>query len=90
MKSWPLLGGPGAVLTIVMTYLFMIWLGQRMMQDRKPINLKHLIIPYNFLLVGLSAYMFLEVSVNRVLIAPLEVWYAPRPVIKWSRSLVTP
>jgi hypothetical protein len=47
----------------------MVWLGPKLMKNRKPFNLQALMVAYNVLLVALSAYMFVEVG--RV------VWYFP-------------
>lgn len=46
---------------IFLCYLAAIWLGPKVMARREPLNLKAVLVVYNFLMVGLSAYMFYEV-----------------------------
>lgn len=59
--GWPLVHSPVPVGCIFLCYLALIWLGPKMMAGRPPVNLKAVLIVYNFLMVGLSAYMFYEV-----------------------------
>ncbi|PWA21017.1 hypothetical protein CCH79_00007248, partial [Gambusia affinis] len=42
----------------------MIWVGSRLMRNRKPFEIKIVLIVYNFAMVGLSAYMFYEFLVT--------------------------
>jgi len=51
---------PEPMLLVVVAYLLFVWLGPRVMASREPFNLRALIVAYNFILVGLSAYMSYE------------------------------
>jgi len=55
-----LLATPEPALLIVALYLLFVWLGPRLMAKRQPMNLRPLIVGYNFVLVPLSAYMSFE------------------------------
>jgi len=46
---------------IFLCYLVIIWLGPKLMTHREPVNIKAILIIYNFSMVCLSAYMFYEV-----------------------------
>lgn len=46
---------------IFLCYLAVIWLGPKVMARREALNLKAVLIVYNFLMVALSAYMLYEV-----------------------------
>jgi hypothetical protein len=51
---------PEPMLLVVVAYLLFVWLGPHVMAKREPFNLRALIVLYNFVLVGLSAYMSYE------------------------------
>ncbi|KAI1883140.1 hypothetical protein AGOR_G00242160 [Albula goreensis] len=57
---WLLVYSPVPVATIFLFYLFLIWVGPKFMRNREPVNLKAVLIIYNFSMVCLSAYMFYE------------------------------
>lgn len=59
--SWPLVYSPVPISCIFLCYLLVIWLGPKVMAGREAINLRAVLIVYNFLMVGLSSYMFYEV-----------------------------
>ncbi|KAG5675220.1 hypothetical protein PVAND_005144 [Polypedilum vanderplanki] len=64
VAKWPLAASPFPTLFICLAYVYIVKvLGPRFMQDRKPFNLRKVIIFYNFLQVMLSFYLFWEVSV---------------------------
>ena len=46
----------------VILYLVFVVVVPRLMENRPPMGLKPLIIAYNFILVGISGYMCVEVS----------------------------
>ncbi|GFU22190.1 hypothetical protein NPIL_124811, partial [Nephila pilipes] len=55
-----------AFLTIILSYvLFTTWLGPRMMKNRKPFQLKNLMIGYNFALSAINLY--LSINYYRIL-----------------------
>jgi hypothetical protein len=60
-------------LTIIALYLYFVnYAGPRFMKDRKPFQMKKLLIAYNFLQVLVSVYLFVEVknSVNLFNLTP--------------------
>lgn len=59
MMSSPI---PSAVICIL--YVIFVILGQNIMKDRQPFNLRNILIVYNFTMVALSGYLFYEVSLN--------------------------
>lgn len=57
------MSSPGPLLTILATYLyFCIYAGPRYMKDKKPYDLKNVIIAYNFVQVWMSVFLVYEVS----------------------------
>lgn len=61
---WLLVYSPVPVSLIFLVYLCLVWAGPRWMKHREPVDLKVVLIVYNFVMVGLSAYMFYEVCVH--------------------------
>lgn len=61
---WLLVYSPVPVALIFLLYLCVVWLGPRLMKHRQPVDLRLVLIVYNFAMVGLSAYMFHEVRVE--------------------------
>jgi len=57
---------PEPMMAAVLLYLLFVVVAPRLMENRPPMDLKPLIIVYNFLLVAISGYMCLEVSVSHV------------------------
>jgi len=49
------------MIAAVILYLVFVVVVPRLMENRPPMDLKTLIIVYNFILVGISGYMCLEV-----------------------------
>lgn len=58
---WLLVYSPVPVSLIFLVYLCVVWVGPRLMKHRQPVDLRVVLIVYNFAMVGLSAYMFHEV-----------------------------
>ncbi|KAF7270231.1 very long chain fatty acid elongase AAEL008004-like [Rhynchophorus ferrugineus] len=59
--NWPLMESPIPTVLMVLTYLYVIlWMGPRMMANRKPFKLKNVLIIYNGAQVLLSLYMMYE------------------------------
>ena len=50
--------------TISLLYLLVVWLGPLFMKGRQPFQLKWVLVVYNLGMVGLSVYMFYEVSLS--------------------------
>ncbi|BET00396.1 GNS1/SUR4 family [Nesidiocoris tenuis] len=60
-NHWPLLGSPIPGLTILALYLlFVKWIGPKMMENRKPFELKEVLIVYNAYQVFFSMYLVYE------------------------------
>lgn len=53
---------PLAISVIFVMYVVTVLAGPSLMKGRNPVNLRLVLIPYNFALVVLSVYMFYEVS----------------------------
>lgn len=63
MKGYPLMQSPIPMSAILLCYLFFVlYLGPRIMANRKPFQLKEAMIVYNFALVALSIFIVYEVS----------------------------
>uniref|UniRef100_A0A3B3YYX4 Elongation of very long chain fatty acids protein 1 n=1 Tax=Poecilia mexicana TaxID=48701 RepID=A0A3B3YYX4_9TELE len=61
IKDYPLMESPVSMTAILLVYLFFImYVGPRIMANRKPFQLKEAMIVYNFLLVALSVYIVYE------------------------------
>ena len=70
-NDWMFVGGPLPLLTILITYTyFCISAGPRWMKDRKPFDLKYVLIVYNAVLVVFSAWMLNEVRLCRLASLP--------------------
>jgi hypothetical protein len=62
VKDWPLMGSPFPTLAICLSYAYCVkLLVPRIMDSRKPMNLRGVLIVYNFVQVVFSAWMFYEV-----------------------------
>ncbi|XP_050303364.1 elongation of very long chain fatty acids protein 7-like isoform X2 [Anthonomus grandis grandis] len=60
-SKWPLIETPIPTVVIVLMYLYIVlWLGPRIMANRKPFKLKEVLIVYNAAQVLFSLYMFYE------------------------------
>lgn len=59
-QDWFLVPSVWPVVTISSLYIILIQLGKMIMKDRKPFELKNVLIVYNFALVIASAYMVYE------------------------------
>ncbi len=61
-RDWFLLNRtPVYVWALTILYLLFVWLGPKYMRNRPAYNLQAIMIIYNFGLVALSIYMFVEV-----------------------------
>lgn len=61
---WLLVHSPVPISCIFLCYLVIVWVGPKLMAKREPVNLKPVLIVYNFAMVCLSAYMFYEVLID--------------------------
>ncbi|XP_008431705.1 ELOVL fatty acid elongase 8a [Poecilia reticulata] len=62
--NWLLVYSPVPITCIFLCYLITIWAGPKLMANRRPVNLKPVLVVYNFAMVCLSAYMFHEFTVS--------------------------
>lgn len=60
--NWLLVYSPVPISCVFLCYLIIIWVGSKLMARRQPVNLRPVLIVYNFAMVCLSAYMFYEVN----------------------------
>nr|WDS84445.1 elongation of very long chain fatty acids protein 4 [Apocyclops royi] len=61
VEEWPLMGSPWPTIGITLLYLYMCLCGpQHFMANRKPLEVKSLILAYNFFISGLNLYIGLE------------------------------
>lgn len=67
VDSWLLMSSPWPTLWLTVGYLIVCHVGPKIMENKKPWDLRGFIIGYNFCLVLVSGYMFLEASVLNVL-----------------------
>lgn len=62
VKDWPFMSSPVPTIMITIAYLYFIKiLGPQLMKDRKPYDLRTVMIIYNFMMVIVSTVMFIEV-----------------------------
>ncbi|XP_061587237.1 ELOVL fatty acid elongase 8a [Cololabis saira] len=62
--KWLLVYSPVPIMCVFLCYLIIIWVGPKLMAKRQPVNLKPVLIVYNFAMVCLSAYMFCEFTAS--------------------------
>jgi len=61
-ENWLLMASPFPQTFIIAAYIYFVTsLGPRLMENRKPFDLKPLMIVYNFSIVAFSLYMIYEV-----------------------------
>lgn len=61
-KGWLFVDSPVPTLFCVLIYFFIVWIGPKFMQNRKPFRLTWLLIPYNFSMALLNAYIAVQVE----------------------------
>ncbi|PRD26658.1 UNVERIFIED_CONTAM: Elongation of very long chain fatty acids protein [Trichonephila clavipes] len=62
VQKWTFMAGPAPTLSICLSYvLFVKWIGPYIMRSRPPLNIRWLMILYNFAMVIISTYIFLEI-----------------------------
>lgn len=63
VKDWPLMSSPFYTMGICLTYVFVVkYAGPKLMENRKPFNLKNTLIVYNLFQVVFSVWLFYEVQ----------------------------
>ena len=58
--EWPLMGSPWPTVGLVLSYLYFVHAGPRLMSSRKPWDLRPLILIYNAAVAGLNLYIGIE------------------------------
>lgn len=72
MDDWPFMSSPVPVLGIAISYLlYVTYVGPKLMKNRKPFELKYLMLFYNAFCVVNSFYLFFRVS--DLLLAQLDL-----------------
>lgn len=62
-KDWLLMSSPLPQTLIIVFYIYFVMsLGPRLMENRKPFDLKRVLVIYNFSVVAYSLYMCYEVN----------------------------
>ena len=62
MKDWFLVYSPWNIFSICIGYIVLCYIGPKLMANRKPFELRAVLVVYNLFMVLLSMYMFKEVS----------------------------
>jgi hypothetical protein len=63
VNDWLLMSSPFPTLAICLSYVYFgKVLGPRIMYSRKPMNLQHVMMVYNFIQVIFNAWLFYEVT----------------------------
>lgn len=77
VEDWPLMSSPFPQTMIILSYIYFVTtLGPRLMENRKPFDLKRPMIIYNFSIVAFSLYMIYEVGYHCVFSVPVTVLYS--------------
>lgn len=67
VENWLLMSSPLPQTIILGFYVYFVTsLGPKLMENRKPFELKKTMITYNFFLVLFSVYMFYEASISSI------------------------
>ena len=62
VETWFLMQTPVPVILLFFLYIAVVLIGPKFMKNIQPLNLKTVLVLYNFTMVALSVYMFLEAS----------------------------
>lgn len=64
VQSWPLVNSPFPTMAICLSYAFFVnKIGPRLMKNRKPLDIRWLMVAYNLIMVGISSYLFYGLGV---------------------------
>jgi hypothetical protein len=74
--KWPLMSSPFPTLAICLSYIYVVKvLGPRLMENRKPMELRKVLVYYNLFQVLFSIWLFLEVSFSNTGFSRIhELW----------------
>ncbi|ENN80702.1 hypothetical protein YQE_02870, partial [Dendroctonus ponderosae] len=56
-RGWALVDSPVPTLLFTALYLFLVWIGPKYMEKRKPFKLTPLLVPYNMAMAILNGYI---------------------------------
>ncbi|XP_050520258.1 elongation of very long chain fatty acids protein 4-like [Daktulosphaira vitifoliae] len=89
VDSWPLMKTPWPIFSILLIYaLIVLKIGPKLMENRKPFNLKSVMVAYNLLQALYNCYLISGVfTVPKVI--PHIVYYSCHPVISENYELIT-
>ncbi|XP_022911967.1 very long chain fatty acid elongase 4-like [Onthophagus taurus] len=59
-RGWLFVDSPVPTLAYTLLYLFIVWLGPKLMKNREPFKLTWLLIPYNLAMALLNAYISIQ------------------------------
>jgi len=64
-RDWPMMSSPFPTLAVCLSYAYFVKvIGPKVMENRKPFNLRHILILYNFVQVIFSAWLFYEIAIS--------------------------
>ncbi|KXJ27022.1 Elongation of very long chain fatty acids protein 4 [Exaiptasia diaphana] len=72
--EWPMIATPWPTLCLMTLYLIIVKVGPKLMENRKPWELKEVLVVYNFGLVLLSAYMLYEFIASILSMPDFNLW----------------
>lgn len=61
-RGWFLVDSPIPTLIFTAIYLYLVWLGPKLMAKRKPFQLKWVLLPYNLSMAALNLYIAVQVK----------------------------
>uniref|UniRef100_A0AAG5DP34 Elongation of very long chain fatty acids protein n=1 Tax=Anopheles atroparvus TaxID=41427 RepID=A0AAG5DP34_ANOAO len=67
-KGWPMVDSPMPTFVCVCIYLFVVWIGPKIMRDRKPFELKTILVPYNLAIALLNLYICVQLFVGSTML----------------------
>ncbi|XP_074032274.1 very long chain fatty acid elongase 4 [Leptinotarsa decemlineata] len=59
-QGWPLVDSPVPMVSYVLAYLFLVWIGPKVMAKRKPFDLTWILVPYNLFMALLNGYIAIQ------------------------------
>lgn len=65
VQDWPMVQNPIPTIGLCLCYVgFVKYLGPHLMKDREPLNIRWLMVAYNFIMVIVSTYLFYKLGVH--------------------------
>ena len=92
VDNWLFMSSPWSTLSICLTYVYIVkvW-GPKVMKNRKPFDLRGVLILYNALQVVFSAWLFYEVSpVRKIIFQPFSMsnWFVWCCSFNWISATI--